>query len=148
VRDAWITALDSALATLESRDPRPPVLVAHSLGCIAIAHWARIFRRPVRAALLVAPADVEHAATLEPLRRFGPIPREPLPFDSLVVASDDDPHISAERARQLAAGWGSSFELIPRGGHLNASSNLGAWSHGRQLLVQLMRRTGVVSASA
>ena len=37
-RDAWIAALDSALAELAQRDPRPPVLIAHSLGCIAIVH--------------------------------------------------------------------------------------------------------------
>jgi predicted alpha/beta hydrolase family esterase len=133
-RDAWIAALDSALAELAQRDPRPPVLIAHSLGCIAIVHWSRIFRRPIRAALLVAPADVECAASLQALRSFAPIPLAPLPFSSVVVSSDDDPHITPPRAELLATQWGSRLELIAGGGHLNAASQLGSWAKGRELL--------------
>ncbi len=52
--ETWIAALDAALAALARRNPRPPVLVAHSLGCIAVAHWSRRPRRAIRAAFLVA----------------------------------------------------------------------------------------------
>ena len=38
----WIRELDTAIAA----EPAPAVLVAHSLGCIAIAHWAARCARP------------------------------------------------------------------------------------------------------
>src|SRR6476469_1530471 len=107
--ESWIAALDAALAALARRDPRPPVLVAHSLGCIAVAHWSRRTRRAIRAAFLVAPADVEHSRSLVQLSAFGPVPTHALPFSSLVVASDDDPHIEQPRAEAFAFRWGSQF---------------------------------------
>jgi len=145
-RDAWLDALDSAVATLARRDPRPPVLVAHSLGCIVLGHWARRARRAIRAAFLVAPADVERAACVPVLRELGPVPDQPLPFSSLVVTSDDDPHVTVERAERFAAWWGSDLHVIHAGGHLNAASGLGRWPHGRELLAGLLRRTEIVLA--
>ncbi|WP_257011042.1 alpha/beta hydrolase, partial [Pseudomonas aeruginosa] len=41
-------------------------------------------------ALLVAPADVERESCAEALRNFAPISREPLPFPSVLVGSDND----------------------------------------------------------
>ena len=37
----------------------PLVIVAHSGGCIMVAHWARRTRRAVQAALLATPPDFE-----------------------------------------------------------------------------------------
>jgi predicted alpha/beta hydrolase family esterase len=142
-REMWIAALADAIADLARRDPRPPVLVAHSLGCIAIAHWAHANRRPIRAAFLVAPADVESAPCLLGLRTFAPVPRDPLPFSSLVVASDDDPHVTATRADAFATSWGSEVRVISGGGHLNTASGLGCWPDGRALLDRLVERTAL-----
>lgn len=139
--ESWVTALDAALASLARRDPRPPVLVAHSLGCVVIAHWACRARRSIRAALFVAPADVERAPSLVRLRSFGPIPDRRLPFDSLVVTSDDDVHVALDRAQLFATQWGSDFHVIAGGGHLNAESGLGRWTDGLQLLDQLLLRS-------
>src|SRR5438034_7658261 len=53
---AWVDRLDESIG----RAPGPVVLVAHSLGCAALAHWAT--RAPtgnVVGALAVAPADVD-----------------------------------------------------------------------------------------
>lgn len=60
----------------------------------------------VRAALLVAPADVDSNARLPDLADFRPVPREPLPFRSLVVTSDDDPYVSVGRAKWFATAYG------------------------------------------
>lgn len=144
--DAWIAALDNAISNVARRDPRPPVLIAHSLGCIAIALWARACGRPIRAAFLVAPADVETAPCLPRLRAFGPVPRAPLPFSSLVVASDDDRYVSPSRADAFATAWGSDLRLIAGGGHLNAESALGSWPSGRALLDRLLERTALSRA--
>lgn len=137
----WIAAIDHAVVALLRHDPRPPILVAHSLGCIAVAHWARVIKRPIRAALLVAPADVELSQCLPTLRHFAP-PRAPLPFSSAVIASDNDRCSDLARAEQLALMWGSDVHVIPNGGHLNTASNLGRWTHGRAILAQLLSRTG------
>jgi hypothetical protein len=128
--EVWLDALDRAVHRLQ----HPPLLVAHSLGCIVVARWVREMRRPIRAALLVAPADVDRISTL---RDFGPVPDEPLPFPSLVVTSDDDPYVSTVRAETFARWWGSELHVIPAGGHLNADSGLGNWLAGRRLLRSL-----------
>ena len=58
-REDWVAALEQQIAA----DPRPAILIAHSLGCITVAHWAAqaspAALRRIRGALLVAPADVQ-----------------------------------------------------------------------------------------
>src|ERR1700741_4037488 len=49
----WIAAIDAAVRA----QPAPPVLVAHSLGCLAAAMWAAASDAPLRALLLVALPD-------------------------------------------------------------------------------------------
>jgi uncharacterized protein len=59
IASEWIETLDEAIAACQES----PIVVAHSLGCIMIAHWAGQRSRPVKAAMLVAPPDgrVGHA---------------------------------------------------------------------------------------
>ena len=101
-REDWVAALAEAIAA----DSTPVILIAHSLGCITVAHWAATaplpFLRQVRGALLVAPADVERPACAPALRNFAPIPTHLLPFPSQVVSSDNDSAVSAPRALELA----------------------------------------------
>ncbi|MBI4914052.1 MAG: serine hydrolase family protein [Acidobacteria bacterium] len=129
----WVDALDEAVG----RAGEAPILVAHALGCIAVAHWARVSSREVAAALLVAPADVERSDGPQVLRGFAPIPKSRLPFPSLLVASADDPHLAPERARDLAGFWGSRLRLLPEGGHLDPESGYGPWPAGEALLQEL-----------
>jgi polyphosphate kinase 2 (PPK2 family)/predicted alpha/beta hydrolase family esterase len=89
VREAWVVALDLALASIDG----PVVLAAHSAGAIIVAHWAARSSRPIAGALLAAPADLETPlppgyASIDELRANGwlPIPRAKLPFPSIVVA--------------------------------------------------------------
>lgn len=116
------------------------ILVAHSLGAVLVAHWARTGSvHKVKGALLVAPPDVEspqHAPA--EIRHFAPIPREPLPFRSIVVASRDDPYACIDCPRQLAEAWGASFVDLGAAGHINADSGLGVWQGGRDLLARLI----------
>jgi predicted alpha/beta hydrolase family esterase len=87
VRSEWEEALAAAIRAQSA----PPVLVAHSLGCLTVAHWASGATAPVRAALLVAPPDVEQADTPAVLRDFAPVPLRQLSFPSILVASGTDP---------------------------------------------------------
>lgn len=137
-RNAWVTKLDQAI-----RQARAPViLAAHSLGCLAVAWWAELsgqpFGWPVAGALLVAPADVDRVDARTELRQFSPSPKSPLPFPAILVASSDDPWISAERAHSLAVDWGCHFVDAGPQGHLNANSGIGWWSEGQELLERVI----------
>lgn len=130
----WVANLDEAVM---QHDPAQVVLVAHSLACIAVAFWAKQYKRPIKAALLVAPADSEAADFPEGTTGFTPIRLETLPFRSLVVASTTDPYITDARARQLAQAWGSGFVSIGPAGHINTEAGFGEWEEGLELLKRL-----------
>jgi predicted alpha/beta hydrolase family esterase len=130
----WVECLDTALAAV----PGDALLVAHSLGCLAVVWWvARHAHRtsPVRGAMLVAPPCLTSAPGLLPaLASFAPVPSAPLPFPSLVVASENDPYARFEEAVGMASAWGSELRNIGRAGHINTASGHGAWPEGKQLL--------------
>ena len=130
----WLPALASAVAGL----PAPPVLIAHSMGCLLVAHWAQRASVPVRAALLVAPPDPQAPAFPATTRGFETVPPGRLPFPSLVVASSNDPFGSVDYAKRCAVAWGSGFAEAGAIGHINAESELGEWPDGVVLLEQLL----------
>jgi predicted alpha/beta hydrolase family esterase len=133
----WVGAIvrETIMSTL------PVVLVAHSLGVIAAAHAAQQMKdTKVRGALLVAPPDLEREDVARPAARFAPVPRDPLPFPSLLVASTDDPYASIESAADLAAAWGSDFHIAGAMGHINAASGHGPWPEGLLMFSRLMQR--------
>src|SRR5205085_8782089 len=115
----------------------PVVLVAHSVGCLAIAHCARDAALPLHGALLWAPPDVELPDFPPVLEGFAPIPRARLPFTSIVVASRNDPFSAFARAEALAAAWGSRLVDVGEQGHINADAGLGPWPLGERLLEEL-----------
>ncbi|NCN71649.1 MAG: alpha/beta hydrolase [Rhodoferax sp.] len=132
LRGDWIARLeDVVLSTTE-----PAVLVAHSLGCVLVAAWAAHTRHAhlIKAALLVAPGDVEREALRPVLASWSPIPLQALPFKSTLVASHNDPYCSLERAQAFAAAWGSTWVDAGHAGHINADSGLGDWPAGQALL--------------
>ncbi|HGM5579233.1 TPA: alpha/beta hydrolase [Pseudomonas putida] len=139
-RRDWVQALEQAIAAERS----PVILIAHSLGCITIAHWAAqagpALLRRVRGALLVAPADVERPTCAPALRNFAPIALHTLPFPSQVVSSDNDPAISVPRALYLAKAWGAEAGLLSNAGHINVKSGHERWEQGFAYLYRLQGR--------
>jgi uncharacterized protein len=135
VRTEWVQTLERDIRAAG----QPVVVVAHSLGCIAVAHCAQGGPLPVRSALLVVPPDVEHPDFPPVTEGFAPIPRARLAFPSVVVASRNDPFIDFERSRALAGAWGSRFVDAGRSGHLNADAGFGPWPLGEALLAELLR---------
>lgn len=139
-RDEWVAALEQQIAA----DPRPAILIAHSLGCVTVAHWAAqassAALRRVRGALLVAPADVERPNCPEALRNFAPMPRQLLPFPSQLVGSDNDSAASAARAIELARDWGSEVAILSGAGHINVKSGHQRWDQGFAYLFRLQSR--------
>ncbi|ARP88648.1 RBBP9/YdeN family alpha/beta hydrolase [Bordetella genomosp. 9] len=133
---SWI----GTLAACVEAAPWPALLIAHSLGCIAAAALPAALHGRIAAALLVAPADVERPGAPACLGAFAPIATRSLPFQSVVVASDNDPYCSLARARHLAEQWGSRLIVLPGAGHINAEAGFGAWPQGLNALRALRRR--------
>jgi uncharacterized protein len=139
-RDAWVTTLHAAITAA----PAPPILVAHSLGCIAIAQWwadhALDLADYVAGAMLVAPADVEAVMAPEAVQGFCPIPLVPFLFPSVVVASRTDDYVSFERAAAFSAAWGNELVDIGDAGHINTDAGYGPWPAGELILRDLLVR--------
>ena len=135
----WLERLAQAVKA------RPGVLlVAHSLACPLVAHFAA--RRPdlpVSGALLVAPADVDSARhTPSHTRGFAPIPRLRLPFQSVIVGSANDPFIEIDRCRDLADAWGAEFVNVGSCGHINVASGFGPWPAGESVVATMLAWAG------
>ena len=125
----------------------PLLVVAHSAGAIAVAHWALRTTRRVQGALLATPPDFDKPLpagypTLAALREHGwlPVPRRPLPFPSIVAASRNDPLAAFSRVGELARDWGSTLVDLGPVGHLNPASGFGPWDGADQLLARLAAR--------
>ncbi|MFO1414132.1 MAG: alpha/beta hydrolase [Burkholderiales bacterium] len=128
--DAWAAAIAAAVEAA----PAPPILVAHSFGCLATVRAAYTIGDAIAGVLFVAPADPA---------RFGiedPALAATLPFPSTLVASRNDPWLKFIKAGALAARWGSRFVDAGHAGHINADSGHGAWPEGQDLLRDVAER--------
>lgn len=133
--DDWHDAISTAVASCTE----PPVLIAHSLGVLAVADWlATTADAPalVAGAFLVAPPDPLGDAF--PAEASGFVAPRPVPpgqqVPTRLVVSDDDPYCSAERAVVFADAMGADVVRVGALGHVNVASGVGAWSAGRELL--------------
>ncbi len=124
----WVGRIIEAVA----KATRPAVIVAHSCGVSAAVHAARkLPAGMVAGAFLVAVPDLE-ASDIWPAKQggFAPVPRQPLPFPSVLVASSSDPYCALPRARQFALDWGATLIEAGDAGHLNTLSGHGPWPEG------------------
>jgi len=139
-RNTWVNKLNLAIRKAD----RPVVLVAHSLGCLAVAWWAHFegVEAGVRVtgALLVAPPEVDFFPVDPRLEGFAPTPAHTLPFPAILVGSRNDPYMGFRTAQRLARAWGARFADAGASGHINADSELGDWEFGQFLLGQLLKR--------
>jgi predicted alpha/beta hydrolase family esterase len=142
----WLRALDEAVDAIGG----PTLLVAHSLACLLVAHWAlcpeagggpRLAQ--VRGAFLVAVPDPASTAFPEEAAGFAAVPTAPLPFPVLVTASSDDPYGSLAHARRFADAWGADFVEAGALGHINGASGIGDWPQGWTLLEDFRRQYGI-----
>ncbi len=140
VVEDWTANLIAAV----SEATAPVVLIAHSLGgqvvAQAIAGMEDSQLSTIRGAFIVAPPDVENPS-LRPrhLMTFGPYRREPFPFPSVVVASQNDPFCSIETAAEMALAWGSKFVDARESGHINSDSGHGPWPDGLMVFANFMK---------
>ncbi|MDH6280960.1 RBBP9/YdeN family alpha/beta hydrolase [Prescottella agglutinans] len=147
--DARVAALDAVLADIEG----PVVLVAHSAGVMITVHWAARHDRPVAGAILATPSDLSTPlpagypalADLE-ANGWNPVPRNPLPFPSIVAASTNDPLADFAVVVDLAHAWGGRLVDLGEVGHLNPASGYGEWPRATELLDELFTTIGAAAA--
>jgi predicted alpha/beta hydrolase family esterase len=136
----WTAAIDRAVRRRPNDDV---VLVAHSLGCLAAAHWLTTSSRTVRGAFLVAPPD--HLTESFPtalIPTFASIDHAPLGLPAVLIASSNDPYCTVEAADRLATTWAVPLVITGHHGHLNSDSDLGMWPLGRQLFISFLAGLG------
>jgi uncharacterized protein len=133
----WVAALETAVA----KSATPPMLIAHSLACLLVAHWQLVSVLPVRGALLVAVPDPASAVFPPYGASFAGAAQGRLRFPSVVVASTDDPYGSVAYARAKAAQWGSEIRIVGALGHIGGAAHLGDWPQGLELLREIVAAT-------
>ncbi|MCE3262250.1 MAG: alpha/beta hydrolase [Pseudoduganella sp.] len=131
----WADRLDEVLA----QERRPTLIVAHSFGCLTTAlSLSRASSPHVAGVLLVGPADPDK------FQVSAILPQGALPCPSIMVASSNDPWMTAPSAERWARRWGSAFLNAGALGHINAESGLGDWRCGQRLLQVLAQRASNV----
>lgn len=121
------------------------VLVAHSLGGQVVAQAIKKMNADhlslIKGAFIVSPPDVENPS-LRPkhLMTFGPYPREPFPFPSVVISSQNDPFCSHEVAGDMANAWGSLLVDARENGHIDETSGHGPWPDGLMVFANFMKK--------
>jgi uncharacterized protein len=127
--DDWVAAITRAVRL----SPEPPVLVAHSLGCLAALRWLGESGAEARGAFLVAPPDPHAAGFPTEATGFG-APSAVVQAPTVVVASDDDPWCTIDRAASMASSAGAALLRVGPLGHINVAAGVGSWDRGRELL--------------
>ncbi|HEU4458282.1 MAG TPA: alpha/beta hydrolase [Methylibium sp.] len=130
--DRWAERIAS---TLDRERDAQWIAVAHSFGCLALArHLLLRADTPVRAALFVAPAEPD---------KFGvaaALPASRLAIPSTVIASDNDPWMSAASTRRWAQRWGSGWMTLGDAGHVNAESGFGPLPVAKRWVTTMQQR--------
>jgi predicted alpha/beta hydrolase family esterase len=131
-QDAWSTPdlerwSERVADTVAGLGAGPHVIVAHSFGCLATVR--ALTKRPsldVAQVLLVAPAEPSRFDVAAAL------PQSRLPVRSALVASENDPWMSATQAHTWALRWGSDWINLGNAGHINVDSGYGPFPLARE----------------
>ena len=136
-KDLWVDRIADAIDV----EPDPVLIVAHSLGCHAFAHWfaaaSNVARYRIVGALLVAPPDLTQLRRNHRIAGFADSPALSSQTPMIVVASDDDPYAKTAHVWRLSRHWDARFVNAGPFGHINAESGIGDWPYGQYLLASL-----------
>ncbi|GAA0305227.1 RBBP9/YdeN family alpha/beta hydrolase [Kineococcus aurantiacus] len=121
----WLEAVNREVQHLGSE----VLIVAHSLGCLPVAHLAGQ-ELACRGIVLVAPPDVHGPAFPPVALGFADLAAAPSTVPALVISSSNDPYCTPTVATQLAVRWGAEHVDLGPYGHLNESAGLGQWDRG------------------
>lgn len=105
----------------------PDIVIAHSLGNILWFHLCgQIAHRARKLLLCAVPRDL---SSIPEVADFfpSPTPKDLHAEDIVMVASDDDPYMSAKESSDLARILDVPLMLLSGAGHINAASGYGEW---------------------
>lgn len=132
----WRDAIAAAIAEAQ----RPVILVAHSLGAIAVADIAAELGEKVKGGFLVAPVSLRAIKEIDAIDpRFTEISHAALPFPSVLVASRDDPFATFAESEDFARAWKAEIADAGNAGHINAESGHGPWPEGLMRLAGFLK---------
>lgn len=119
---------DRIARTLDHAGPGPWIAVAHSFGSLALAHHLAEHGDDgaIVQALFVAPAEPDKFGLAELL------PHHRLTIPTTLIASQNDPWMSAASALRWAGRWGSGFTNLGAVGHINTESGFGPFPLARR----------------
>lgn len=117
------------IADAVNGESKPTVLVAHGTGVAAAIQAISKFKTAVAGAFLVSPWACDE-----------PLPADPLPFPSILVASRNDPKYSFDHAEQMAGDWGSLFIDAGEIGGIDSASGHGPWPEGSMTFARFVSR--------
>jgi predicted alpha/beta hydrolase family esterase len=126
----WTLSIERAV----SAQAIPPILVAHSLGCLAAVRW--MARSPMRlhGCLLVAVPDPSGVQFPHEAHGFTDLPHEIKQDRLMMVGSENDPYASQDFSRKWAARWRAEYVNLGHAGHINERTPLGEWPEGWALV--------------
>lgn len=135
-RQIWIDKLNETIVNIKGK----VLLVGHSCGAVAITQWSDTYSSDkIVGAMLVAPADVDSPNAIPEIHIQRPLALQPLPFPSKLVTSDNDAHVSLDRAYYFAEMWGSDIVVIPNAGHIHTDAGYGEWIEGEVMIEKLLQ---------
>jgi predicted alpha/beta hydrolase family esterase len=123
--DTWANAVRALLA----RERGPVVIAAHSFGCLATAH--ALSRGDIGADVDVVGVLFVAPASPEKFRFAGAFDAGRLDVPSILVASESDPWMPFEHARELARRFDSAFVNLGDAGHINTAAGFGPWPRAK-----------------
>ncbi len=135
-RDEWVQALGDTIQKLD----KDTIIIAHSLGVATTVIYLTQNQGKIplnlKGAFLVSPSDIDN---IEVIKSFAPMPLEKLPIPACIVASENDPFVSMERAQSFAKAWDVKLFNAGKLGHINSASDLRDWEQGRKFLAEFER---------
>ena len=133
----WTEAVASAAREAD----RPVLFVGHGLGAAAVVSAAFSHGGvDARGAFLVAPPD--EAGLRRVAGSAWRLPRAPLPWPSVVVASRNAADGDYPAVEALAADWGATLIDAGEAGGLDAESGHGPWPEGLMRLAGFLKTLG------
>ena len=132
-RQSWVQRLSEVAAHYDF-----PILIAHSMGCSAAGILSAETHIKIAGAFLVSPVDLDLPTTPEEIKNFLPTPMQRLRFPSMVIASDNDPYCSIQKAQAFAKTWGNTFMNLGSHGHINVAAGFGPWEEGHHLFQKFL----------
>lgn len=139
-REAWVEKLVEAVEAAT----KPVILIAHSVGVLTVVHAAPRLGGKIAGAFLVGPSDWERPEMREKfgLHGFDPVPRKPLGFPAMVLASSNDHTCNVEKAEHWARDWSARFGNAGEAGHFEPESGHGPWPEGLMAFAKFSQSLG------